>query len=173
MFLWPVTVFEFSAGELFLLVDEKKIKREIYFVRPSLSLYLDAGACPRGPLCGQSRKERVANVCFPSLARPYFLTAFICCQSLTRAFAQFSGSSFRLHDNSRVGRLVYFTFPTVGRQKLLNCVWQTPCPRDFSLRRGARSARADLGSHVQKDQHVGSQSEAQLAVFSYRRSFQP
>lgn len=27
VFLWPVTVFEFSAGELFLLVDEKKIKR--------------------------------------------------------------------------------------------------------------------------------------------------
>lgn len=27
VFLWPVMVFEFSAGELYLLVDEKKIKR--------------------------------------------------------------------------------------------------------------------------------------------------
>lgn len=64
MFLWAVMVFGFSAGELFLLVDEKKIKRRFISPAEAFPPSLDAGACPRGPLCGPFGKERVANV-FP------------------------------------------------------------------------------------------------------------
>lgn len=58
----PVMEFGFSAGELFLLVDEKKIKRRfISSIHDFLSLGARAG--PLRLLCGQFRKEPIANVC--------------------------------------------------------------------------------------------------------------
>lgn len=57
--------FRFSAGELFLLVDEKKIKRRfISFIHDFL--YLGERAGPLGLLRGQYRMGRMANV-LPSL----------------------------------------------------------------------------------------------------------
>lgn len=57
--------FRFSAGELFLLVDEKKIKRRfILSIHDFLSLEERTG--PLGPLRGQYRMERMANM------RPFF-----------------------------------------------------------------------------------------------------
>jgi hypothetical protein len=47
--------FEFSAGELFLLVDENKIKRLISWVQTFI--YLDTAAGPRGPLLGNSGRN--------------------------------------------------------------------------------------------------------------------
>lgn len=87
MFLWAVMVFGFSAGELFLLVDEKKIKRRFIspaeaFLRIWMRVLVHADPCV-------GHWERNAwLMCFLSLARTCFLTAFICCQNLACAFTQ-------------------------------------------------------------------------------------
>lgn len=110
MFLRPVTEFGFSAGELFLLVDEKKIKRRFI---SSIHVSLGVRAGPVGLLCGQSRKEPRWLMCSS------FLPESIPSRNLSvvRIFVRTGtviGMSYRLNGNVPFWESLLFYFPDSG-----------------------------------------------------------
>lgn len=122
MFLWPVTVFGFSAGELFLLVDEKKIKRRFISAARGFPCSWMRGACSRGPWCGTvqtpGRDPMTSYCCLnPGPTRPDPVLEFIC-QNLVElspnlvVFSNISG----LKTHHLFGRLNDFVF-WVGLKK--------------------------------------------------------